>query len=321
MRRGNHRRWTRGLTRIALSVALCAVAFTVAGAQELSDIPAAFVDVGIGARPMGTGGAVAAATLGPESVFYNPAGLAPTTGATAFSVTHGEQMGLVPYSAASASHTLGSGLALGIGVIHSGDDVLTETTILIGAAREIMSAPWCAGRSIGVGLTARGRRASFGNNESTEGQVTGSASGFGVDAGALVPLTETLTLGLSGRDIFNSLTWDSSVSGSYSENVPAGLTIGFRAVPHGHVAVEVDIEKSLRLDNPDRVFAGIELSLWDVADLRGGYRKVLASGDFDEYTAGAGASLSAGSMRLRVDVAYVFGQLENTMRFSLGAEL
>ena len=264
---------------------------------------------------------VTAANLGPESIFYNPAGLSPATGATAFSVTHGEQMGLVPYSAASASHLLDSGLTLGVGIIHSGDDVLTETTILIGAARKIMATPWCAGKSIGVGVTARGRRASFGNNESTDGQVTGSASGFGLDAGALVPLTEAVTLGLSGRDIFNSLTWDSSVSGSYSENVPADLMIGFRAVPHGHVAVEVDIEKSLRLDNPDRVFAGIELSLWNIADLRGGYRKVLASGDFDEYTVGAGASLGAGSVQLRVDVAYVFGQLENTMRFSLGAEL
>ncbi len=318
--------------RVTLTAVLCVAAvagtgaFAMAGAQELSDIPAAFVDVGLGARPMGVGGAVAAANLGPESVFYNPAGLAPATGAaesgpTAFSVTHGEQMGLVPYTAASASHTLGSGITLGAGIIHSGDDVLTETTILIGAAREIIATPWLAGRSVGLGVTARGRRASFGNNESTDGQVTGSASGFGVDAGALVPLTEAVTLGLSGRDIFNSLTWDSSASGSYSENVPAGLTVGLRAVPHGHVAVEVDIEKSLRLDNPDRVFAGIELSLWNVADLRGGYRKVLTSADSDEYTAGAGASLDAGSMRLRVDVAYVFGQLENTMRFSLGAEL
>ena len=130
-----------------------------------------------------------------------------------------------------------------------------------------------------------------------------------------------MTLGLSGRDIFNSLTWDSSVAGSYSENIPACLTIGFRAVPHGHVSLEVDVEKSLRLDNPDRVFAGIELSLWNIADLRGGYRKVLESGDFDECTAGAGASMDAGPARLRVDVAYVFGQLENTLRFSLGVEL
>lgn len=321
MKRNHDRRSARESARIALTVVLCTAAFTAAGAQDLSDIPAAFVDVGIGARPMGAGGAVVAANLGPESIFYNPAGLAPTSGATAFSVTHGEQMGLVPYSAASASHSLDTGLTLGVGLIHSGDDVLTETTILIGAAREFASTPWCAGRAIGVGVTARGRRASFGNNESADGQVTGSASGFGLDAGVLVPLTEVMTLGLSGRDIFNSLTWESSASGSYSENVPAGLTIGLRAIPHGHIAVEVDIEKALRLDNADRILAGIEFSLWDVADVRGGYRRVLASGDSDEYTVGAGASLGAGSMRLRVDVAYLFGQIENTMRFSLGVEL
>jgi len=321
MRRGNDRRCRRETGTVALTVVLIVVVFATGDAQDLSDIPAAFVDVGIGARPMGVGGAVSAANLGPESIFYNPAGLSTPTSETAFSVTHGEQMGLVPYSAASVSHPLGSGLTLGVGVIHSGDDVLTETTLLIGAAREVLATPWCEGKTIGVGVTARGRRASFGNNESIDGQVTGSASGFGFDVGALVPLTDAVTLGLGGRDIFNSLTWDSSVSGSYSENVPAGLTIGFRAVPHGHVAVEVDIEKSLRLDNPDRVFGGVELSLWDVADLRGGYRTVLASGDLDEYTVGAGASLEAGSMRFSVDVAYVFGRLDNTMRFSLGAEL
>jgi len=321
MNRGNDRRGATELARIALTVVFCAAAFTAAGAQGLSDIPAAFVDVGIGARPMGAGGAVAAGNLGSESIFYNSAGLAPTSGATAFSVTHGEQMGLVPYSAASASHSLGNGLTLGVGLIHSGDDVLTETTVLIGAAREITATPWCPGRAIGMGVTVRGRRASFGNNESTDGQVTGSASGFGLDAGALVPLTEAVTLGLSGRDIFNSLTWESSASGSYSENVPAGLAIGLRAVPHGHVTVEVDVEKALRLDNADRLLAGIELSLWNVASLRGGYRRDLASGDSVEYTVGAGALLSRDSTRIRIDAAYVFGRIQNTMRFSLGVEL
>ena len=304
-----------------LTAALCLAGVSAARADDLSDIPAAFVAVGIGARPMGSAGAVAAARLGSESLFWNPAGLTTPGGSTEFAVTHGEQMGLVPYSAASAAHRLGSGVTLGVGLIHSGDDVLTETTLLLGAAKEVAVAPWCAGRSIGVGIAARGRRASFGNNDSIEGQVTGSATGFGFDVGALVPLTDSVTLGVAGRDMLNSLTWDSSVSGSYGENVPAGLTIGLRVAPHGAFSIEMDIEKSLHLDSPDRVLVGAEVALWDVAHIRGGYRRALPPGDLEEYTVGAGATVDAGSVRLGVDFAYVFGQLENTMRFSLSAEL
>lgn len=311
----------RQAAALVLTAAICLLSSASAGAQELSDIPAAFVDVGFGARSMGSGGAVAAARLGSESLFWNPAGLAPRAGSTEFAVSHGEQMGLVPYSVASASHTLASGYTIGVGLIHSGDEVLTETTLLVGVVREIASAPWCAGKAIDVGVGLRGRRASFGNNASMEDQVTGSATGFGLDAGALVPLTDAVTLGLSGRDVLGSLTWDSSASGSYSENVPASLTIGLRTVPHGSMALEVDIEKSLRLDNPDRVLAGIEFSLWRVAELRGGYRRALPPGGLEEYTVGAGASVAAGSMEFRVDFAYLFGQLENTMRFSLGVAL
>jgi len=323
MRTTNDRRMRAMLLASTLVVAgaLWLTPFARAGAQQLSDIPAAFVDVGIGARSMGMGGAVAANELGPESLFWNPAGIAPVNGVTGFSVTHGEQMGLVPYSAASASHTLGSGLTLGIGVIQSGDDVLTETTLLLAVAREVVATPWCAARAIDAGVGLRGRRASYGNNTSTEDQVTGSASGFGVDVGALIPASEAVTVALSGRDVFSTLTWESSASGSYDENVPGLMSLGLRAVPHGAVGLEVDVERSLGADNPTRVLAGIEASLWNVAELRGGYRKALPPGDLEEYTLGAGASIDAASMLLRVDFSYLFGQLDNTMRFSLGVEL
>ncbi len=310
--------------RVAATITVAFV-LAIAGpsyAQDLSDIPAAFVDVGTGARAMGAGGAVVAADLGPESLFWNPAGIAPGRGSTEALVTHGEQMGLVPYSAAAASRSLGSGLVLGAALLHSGDEVMTETTMIIGAARGVSPAPWCAGdEPVRAGVVARARRATFGDNESTEGQVTGSATGFGVDVGLLVPLTDRATLGIVGRDVLNTLSWDSSASGSYSENVPAGLTLGLRTRPHEAVSVELDVDKSLRLDNPDRALLGVNLELWGVAWIRGGYRRTLAAGGADEYTAGAGASVRVGSVVWRVDVAYLFGELDDTMRFALGLDL
>ena len=46
-----------------------------AQAQPVSDIPAAFADIGYGARPMGMGGAFLAIADDANAVMWNPAGL------------------------------------------------------------------------------------------------------------------------------------------------------------------------------------------------------------------------------------------------------
>jgi hypothetical protein len=301
----------------ALAIALSA---GVARGDELSDIPAAFVDVGVGAGPMGMGGAVVAGSEGASSIFWNPAGLARGGRPKEVMLTYCDQMGLVPYSAAAGLFRLGD-YTFGAGIIYSGDDVLSETTGLLSAAREIVPSPWVADATIDAGVTLRTRWASFGDNASTEGQVTGSAMGVGLDIGAVVPVTPSVTIGVYSRDIVSSLNWDSSESGSYGENVPAALIMGAEMTARDNLTLEIDLDKSLRQDVSDVVAAGAELVLFDVAAVRAGYRTALPERELEEFSVGAGAGVMAGTTEITLDIAYLFGPLDGTLRLTLNIAL
>jgi len=301
-----------------LSILLVLVAGQ-ARAEELSDIAGAFADVGIGADAMGMGGAVVASGNGAGALFWNPAGLAGTDHEREVTLSYCDQLGLVPYSAGAGSFRLG-GYSVGVGLLYSGDDVLSETTLLVGAAREL-TVPWLGGTRVDVGATLKSRWASFGNNVSDGEQVTGSALGVGVDVGVVAPLNETTTLGLTCRDMLNVLNWDSSVSGSYGENVPPALVAGVAMRPSSALLMEIDLDKSLSSDTDDLVRAGLELELFEVASLRGGYRVALPDGEAEEFSLGAGASVETGGKTVTLDLGYLFGPLENTLRLTLGVGL
>lgn len=310
---------------LAATVALAALAVLslgtdTAGGAELSDIPGAFADVGIGAAAMGMGGAVVASVEGASSLFWNPAGLGQAESSREVMVAYGDQMGLVPYSAGAGLQRLGA-YTLGVGLLYSGDAVLSETSVLVGAAGQFNVLPWAPDRAAGVGATLRTRWASYGNNESAGEQVTGSALGLGLDVGALIPLTDSTTLGVTGRDVVSMLNWDSSAAGSYGENVPAALAIGVAMRPHDLVLLEVDLDKALHRDTNGVVRAGAELTVFGMARLRGGYVTTLSVDDSSEYSVGAGATFPAGTTAMTLDIAYLFGHLDNTLRFSLGVAL
>jgi hypothetical protein len=313
-------RWWLAASSTLAVTAVLLLGATAAGAEELSGIPGAFVDVGIGAGEMGMGGAVVASAGGASSLFWNPAGLGQSEHDTEFLLAYCDQLGLVPYSAGSGMYRLGD-YTLGAGLLYSGDEVLSETSILIGAARGFAILPWAPDSNADVGATLRTRWASYGNNESAGEQVTGSALGLGLDIGARVPLTETATLGLVARDVVNVLNWDSSAAGSYGENIPAAFSAGVAVTPHEGLVVEVDVDRLLNSDVDPVVRAGAEVRLFGVASLRGGYSTALPEGDPDEYSVGAGATFPAGGTVMILDAAYLFGNLDNTLRFSLGVAL
>jgi hypothetical protein len=297
---------------------IAALAACPARAEEISDIPGAFADVGIGAAEMGTGGAAVATAHGASAIHWNPAGLALTDRQREFEIGYCDQMGLVPYSTAAGVFRLGDDYAVGAGILHAGDDVLTEVTALVGLARTFPGPPWAPDERLSVGATVRTRWASFGDNESTEGQVTGSALGFALDVGAVVPLPGPAAAGLSVQDVAGVLNWDSSARGSYEEGVPSDLVGGVAYRPWERLTIEVDLEKALRLDRHDAVLAGAELRVFEVASLRTGYRRALRPGELEEFSFGAGATVTAGTTAITVDVAYLIGHVENTLRFGVG---
>jgi hypothetical protein len=303
---------------VALAFAVLAAGAARAHGAPLSDIPAAFLDAGTGAAAMGVAGAVVAQASGSDAVFWNPAAVGCERTRPDFAASYCDHMGLVPCSAVSASLPVGSAYALGVGVLVAGDDALREMTAVAALARGLPSLPWCGERPGRVGVALRGRWATYGNNESTEGQVTGDAVGAGLDVGVLVPIPGGLTLGVAGRDVANTLRWNSSARGSYDECVPPALAVGVAAEPRPSLRVEADLDKALTLDGRDAVAAGASLRVFDFAVVRAGYRRVLSDDAFDEYALGCGAAVPAGHGRFTLDVAYLFGRLEDSLRFTLG---
>jgi hypothetical protein len=310
---------TRGRRASASAVAaLLLGALLAAGgradAAGLSDIPGAFVDVGIGVAEMGMGGAAVATSRGASSLFWNPAGLARSPGGRDVAVTYSNQMGLVPYSAASGSFRIAPHTTLGAGVVHSGDDVFSETTALVALARTIPLS-WMRSGTLDAGATLRLRRAAFGGSGPDD--VSGSAIGAAVDIGASAPITHELRVAIVARDLVNVLRWDTSVRGSYTEDVPTALVAGVAAEPRSGLVIEADLDKALRADDQDLLALGVELAIFDVASLRGGYRRAFPHDTFEEFTVGAGATVRAGGSDVTIDVAYLFGRLDDTLR--LGA--
>lgn len=288
-----------------------------AGAQELSHIPAAFVDVGVGTREMGMGGAAVAGCSGPSAIFWNPAGLAASESNVAVLLTYGNQMGLVPYSAASGSKRLNDTWVVGAGLIYSGDDALSEMTLLLAGAADLGTPPWTNSGRILAGASVRARRASFGNNESAGLQVTGSATGASLDAGAIVPLSVHARAAVSMRDVAGALRWDTSSSGAYDEAVPPVVVFGVAVDLGTYLVAEVDLDKALHLDGRDLVSVGCEASLFGITSLRAGYRRALSPDELEEFSVGGGASVAVGCREATLDLAYVFGELENTLRLGL----
>ncbi len=316
-------RWRERTARALVCAVLAALTLAHASpsdAQDLSHIPAAFVDVGVGPREMGMGGAAVAVAHGPSAVFWNPACLATQTSSGTAMVTYGDQMGLVPYSAAAGAWRLGDRWVAGVGLIYSGDDALSETTVLLSGAADLGTPSWTDSGRLLAGATIRVRRASYGDNESEGQQVTGDASGAALDAGAVVPLGTSSRAAVSLRDVAGVLEWNSSSSGSYEEGVPPAVVFGVAQEVGGMAVIEVDLDKSLWSDGRDVVSAGCEVRLFGMAALRAGYRRGLAPDELEEASIGGGATVTSDRYVATLDLAYVFGRLENTLRMGLTFE-
>ena len=115
---------------------LSLAALSAQAEEVLSGIPAAFVDIGYGARPMGMGGAYVALAQDAQAVLWNPAGLTAVP-AKEVSLMYAHQMALIPYIFASYSQSFWETQGIGAAVIYSGDEVLSESTILVGYAHSL----------------------------------------------------------------------------------------------------------------------------------------------------------------------------------------
>lgn len=301
-----------------------------ADAQDLSGIPGAFVDVGFGARPVALGSAYVGLADDVHSVVWNPAGLA-TLSNYQIAFSYIDQLGLVDYQHAAASAPFGFG-ALGLAVIANGDDAMRELSVHAAYARSISD--------FHVGLALKYRNASFGNNTMSEddfvvfepdeiadglaSQVSGSASGFGLDLGVLYQPTPKVSFGLMLRDLVAPVSWDSQTGtadrparGSYNESIPFEAALGtvYRVSPNFMVTADYNPALSDEVSNKVRV--GLETKLLNVLSLRGGMQQFVNDLRDEKYALGFGLDVPVmGSAHVMASYTYLFESLDNSQHIS-----
>jgi long-subunit fatty acid transport protein len=304
-------------------------------AQGTSYVPAAFVDVGLGARPAAMGGAFTGLADDIHALFWNPAGLSGMKSKQA-TVNFAKLYGLVSYNMFSVGMPLSSDESqqgFGLALISSGDDALREMTILAGYARKV--------GPFSLGLNLKYRHASFGNNtlnrddfkvfsddEFTAGvlnQVKGTASGFGFDFGLLYQLNEKIKMGFIVRDVYSPVSWNSSVDnpnaktkGTYSETVPLETVIGTSYSVFENLLVTADYQPGLSDDVSHKVRGGAELRLWKWLYLRAGLQNNINTEDDERYLFGMGLAVSIKGSIIQFDYTHIIEQLENSNRITVG---
>ena len=291
------------------------------GAQDLSGIPAAYVDIGLGVRPLGMGGAYVAVAEDENAARWNPAALAQQASYAA-GFTYTRQMNLIPYNYLSGSMPMRRS-GVGWYAESSGDEVLNENTIAIsyGVSGEHIPGLRTA-YDFSFGLTSKFRWASFGNNANGgEGQVQGDAWGWGLDLGMYwrIPWARGLSAAVVAYDLLNNMAWDSNVKGNYSETVPMRLSAGIAYRLRERSLFTFDFQPALYGDVETRFAIGVEYKLLKIIALRTGVaQNIGTTRENRDVTLGLGIRQRLlGTAVLEAGIAYLFNDLANTPRVGI----
>jgi hypothetical protein len=301
----------RWLLKIILFVALSSAII-----QVRADIPAAFADIGHGARPIGMGGAYTAMASDPYGVLFNPACL-PDARGWQISTLYTKQFGIIPYAMAAGTRDFGGRYALGAAFLSSGDEAFKENTLLAAFGMKLADSG-SAFHRLSLGMAVKWRSASFGNNDGGgEKRIQGSAAGFGLDFGLRWKIASQWTAGMFIRDAWNRLSYNNKTLGTeYNESVPAALVLGTAYMPRSNLVFALDVDKALSRDVRDRFMTGMEWLLFKTIFFRTGFSQAFNGDPNRKVNVGIGLQHFRRSFGVRFDFAYQFHFLANTPRIS-----
>ena len=323
--------------RILLAVFLVPAIATLCFSQDesLTGLPSAFVDIGIGARPMALAGAYSAVVKDASAVFWNPAGLANLEGRSVF-LAHTKQLGLIPYNALAFGVRLGELHGVGGGTITSGDEELHETTLMLSYGLNLSEMIRSLPVEMRAGISLRWQIADFGGNpigdenssifptevidEARAEQVSGTASGFGLDIGVKVRTSSEFYYGFTWKNMVNTLTWNNG-SESYAEPVPSRFSFAMAYQPRPTYQMAIEFVRSPSGAHPVDMRVGVERFFMNRFQIRAGLGQALAPEAQRQYAFGLGlVNHFDNLLGLRIDYAYLIHPVANTQRFSLVME-
>ena len=291
---------------------------------------AAFNDIGVGARPLGLGGAFVAMADDGNAANYNAAGIG-YIDEIQLSTTYAQRFqGLIRYNYIGGILPLSSAGTVGvsIGILSEDADIYHEQTFKVTYGKAVSQR-----LALGVNFKSLGTRFNE-DNESVRAnpyfEENTSASAFSFDVGILAKPVSGLSLGLSAE---NLLPADVSISEANEDKVPVNIRTGL-AYSLGAIA-ETIAQESLRevlksgvgllevtfRDGDRQIHAGAEVWFNQSIGVRSGYAVKSGVNSATAIVVGGSAKIPISTLNLQLDYAFqiLTGNLEDntTQRVSL----
>ncbi|MCR4295578.1 MAG: PorV/PorQ family protein [Elusimicrobia bacterium] len=288
-----------------------ATLFILASQGSWADETASFLDIGVGARALGMGGAYTALADDANSLYWNPAGLAKLE-KREFTASHAEmyestRLDFLAYAHPTSQGTISAGLTyLSQGKIE-GRDSLGRPTAGFDASDAALSAGYA--RKLGfaeLGASVKYIRSHIG---STEAQTVAADAGAKRDIG-------NVTIGATLRNLGPGLKF-----GDQRNDLPLRIAAGAAYRFAGGHAAAVEVVNGPRGAGTTAAFGG-EFQAVKNLYLRGGYTTQTAITGGSSFDAARGLTMGLGLRNEKWSLDYAVlpsGELGRSHRFSIGA--
>ncbi len=296
----------------------------------ISSANAAFNDIGVGARPLGLGGAFVALADDSNAANYNAAGLA-YIDEIQIGATYAQRFnGLVNYSTISGVIPISGIGTLGanIGILSENSDIYQEQTIRFTYGRTLF-------QQVGLGLNIKYFSTNFDSeNEFVQSNpyfAETSSSAVSLDLGLLTKPVKSLSIGLA---VENVIPADVSISEEQTETVPMNIRVGIAyklksiaEMSAQGAAITNILKETLTIvdvisrDGDLYTRIGVEMWVNPTIGVRGGYGMKVGGNSANTLNLGGSAKIPIGGTAIQLDYGFqlLTGDLQDntTQRFSV----
>jgi hypothetical protein len=334
---------------LALSLLLVGQAAD-AGVRKSGLTGAAFLKIGVGARPVALGSSYTTVTGDANQLFYNPAGIALSSGESQVTLFHNQWIADLSHSALGFTRDMGDLGTVGIGLVSLGlsgiaadrdvvpDFVLNAGTFVPNDSEEsdaydyrdmALGVSWSRSVSDRLDLGVTGKMV----RQSIDGE---SATAWAADFGAIYRIDYNNTrIGARINNLGSDLTFY-DIASPLPLIFSVGASMDVFETDGTKVTVLADATKPQ--DAEQLVFSGVEVSLFDMLHVRTGYKlnyQGVENEKVDETTGaifdvptteeglsfGVGADVPVPGLDATVDYAYTdFGILDSVHRISVSLQ-